>query len=195
MNIVETYDKGHTHLGKDKGAIAKTGQTEGKTAHNIVMRMEQLAQKRGVYPNIINRSGGDCSINNRVNEAAKYTKGLAKHNISVSVHLNASVSGKGKGNEVFAEHNDKYSLKLAEFIVTELDKLNEHRGVKTRPSQINPSKSALGMLNIPNSTNVLVECAFIDSETNEVDTLTEQWQYAEAIDRGIQNYREWVKNN
>ena len=169
------------HGGTDPGAVSKAGQREDRTNLNVANEVVRLLRIDGHQVLQSNPKCVKMELADRVKMASMFSAEL-----SISIHHNA---GGGDGSEVFVEINDLKSNLLGKCILDEFKKINNTRGVKTKPSTKNPNKNYLAMLNIKGCICVLTEFAFMDSKDIEViDTLTDQKLEAKAIVDGVREY-------
>lgn len=153
---------GHTvaidpgHGGLDPGAIGVSGTPEKAYNLDIAQRLAKRLESVGIEVTMTRRTDTFVDLDERVQMAVR-----AGADVFVSVHNNASTSGKGEGTEVFYSPNHRASQRLAELLYDALvDKLSPSgRGVRLRRD--------LRVLRLAPMPAALVEVAFVDNPEEE----------------------------
>ena len=177
------------HGGRDPGAIYKDiyeSPINLEISKNLMQKLEKLGAivyltRTGEYdisnPNAWNKKHSD--LQNRVNLIEK-----SNADLYLSIHLNADVSNKWKGAQVFFDDINPKNKILAEHLQTSFKKnLNSNRKVK----EISTYYMYRRIKNVP---GVLVEVGFL-TNTNERYLLQKksyQDKISEAIISGIINF-------
>ncbi len=148
-------DCGHTLSGADRGASGIGGREEVRT-REIGKALNDLLVRQG-------HSIVDCTLDNAnsVGESLAYRVNKANNNnvdIYISIHLNA-YNGEARGIETHVYNNcSNVSLDYAHKVQQELCKLGYiDRGVK---------KGNLYVVKNTNAPAILVECGFIDNQSD-----------------------------
>lgn len=162
------------HGGKDPGAKGK-GITEAKINYNVGMKLKELLEKDG-HTVIMTRKGHEyveLLTHSRISNTAKA-------DLFISIHHNA---GGGDGFEIIYKMNCPKSLALAQAVEKEFKKLNNERRIYCKGGTKNPNTDYYSVLRNTKAPAIITEFAFLDNPKDvlEVDTLTEQWEQAEAI--------------
>lgn len=165
---------GH-RLGIDNGG-GHNGQTEAKTNINVAVRVAENLRLKG---HKVKTTHDDPKL--KLLKASDLSAWASKQGFdySISIHQNDSANETAEGSETLWNGVDKEALKVAESVQAELAKLgSKNRGIKARPD--------LAMLKIKWCHCILTEGAFMTRADNKrIDTLTEQWQQADAISNGF----------
>jgi N-acetylmuramoyl-L-alanine amidase len=171
------------HGGKDPGAHGG-GMLEKKVNWNVAMKLRDLLLMEGYI--VVTTRSGDYFI-----DLSPRTDIInrEKPDLFVSIHHNA---GGGDGYDIIYQTDPKYtdkSRRLGLAISEEFLLLNNKHKVFTKPATHNPKEDWYTVLAKSNVPGVITEFAFLDSkDVEEVDTLMEQWQEAEAIFKGIKKF-------
>ena len=157
---------------------------DGKVACGAIGLIKESTEARKVKDEVIRllQSLGhtvyDCTEENGKNQSDILTKIVKKCNahavdIDVSIHFNA---GGGKGTEVYVYSTNSGSKSYAQNVVNAISGLGfANRGVKTNPN--------LYVLKHTSSPAILIECCFVDSQTDV--NLYNYKTMAQAIVKGI----------
>ncbi len=171
------------HGGSDPGASGKWMQ-EKKINYNVGKKLKALLEEAGHTVVMTRKEDEYVGLSARADIA-----NAAGAEIMVSIHHNA---GGGDGFEIIHQIDPALtaeSKRLAELIGAQFRALNNQRRIFFRRGTKNPSDDYHTVLARAKMPAVITEFAFLDtSDVEEVDTLTEQWEQAEAIFRAIVGY-------
>ena len=159
------------HGGKDCGAVGKTGLKESHVNANVAKKIQTYLKDKGI----------DCVVFQQKNSLNEVIDFANKNNFDygISIHCNASTNREANGVETLYYPTSKKGKELARVIQDELveqTKLKD-RGIKER--------SDLGFLRKTKCPCVLVECAFISNDKEEMMLKNDYAIFAQAITRGI----------
>ena len=179
-------DAGHNNSGWDTGA-AGFGLREQDITWEIAQKCGAILQNNGIEvkysrPNKTDNLGTDnaSALSARVKLSDAW-----KADYFISIHCNA---GGGTGTEVWIYETGTVAEKLAQVIDKKIvQRLDLHdRGVKT--------STTLYVLKNGNCPSVLVETAFIDTQSDNEMLQNRQQDFAQAIAAGIMEYINWHGN-
>lgn len=168
------------HGGSDPGA-SKNGIIEKNVNLDIALAMKSELEKYGVVVGISRVKDENDDIGEEIREANAF-----KPNIAIDVHTNA---GGGKGFEVLVQTNKfaQYSNQLASLIEKEVKAIGQlSRGIKTRKNS--DGTDYFGFLRQVQCPSIITECAFVDGDSDKIDTLDERKYFGKAYARGVLKY-------
>lgn len=175
------------HGGSDSGAVnPKTKQREDRTNYNVVLFLAAMLTEAGHEVELLRkRHGESVSLSERMERIKS-----ARPNLVVSVHHNASGSGKASGGEVLAQLNNKSSTLLAGLIGEEWAKIGQNIRPIVYKKNSSGTADYYGILRAAAGVNcpaVITEYAFIDNDADltRINTYIKQKAEADAIYKAI----------
>ena len=163
------------HGGHDPGAINyKTGQEEAPLNLDIALRVKRLLELKG-YKVVMTRSMHGQYIDLLDRTLVASNNGNCE--LYLSIHSNASGTHEANGFESWYKTNDYTSYQIGNDIANEVCGLTNqtNRGSKNKKLYIDYS----------NKPAVLVECGFIDNDSDLMVLTTKQDDIAVGIVKGI----------
>jgi N-acetylmuramoyl-L-alanine amidase len=196
--VVSHYEKGHIvmldpgHGGYDPGAITKQGVYEKSINLQIAQKVKEMLSPSGIKVFLTREEDIDyvpdgvkgkttkkhIDLNCRI-EMAKEVNA----DIFVSLHVNATETGKQSGAETFYHYQSEPGKRLAELIQQELIKIPGMNRRIAKPGDFYIIKNS-------SMPAVMVEMGYLSS-LKEQKKLQQSWyqeQLARAIAKGIANY-------
>lgn len=187
---VVVIDPGHG--GYDPGAITSQGIYEKNVNLQMAKKIRELLKPAGIEVKLTRDEDEDyvpdgvrgkvtkkqIDLNHRINLAAQ-----AKADLFVSIHLNATESGRNSGAETFYHYKSGEGKKLAEGIQEELIKIPGMNRRIAKPGDFYIIKNT-------SMPAVIVELGYI-SNPKEQKKLVQSWyqdQLAKAVAKGIAKY-------
>lgn len=159
------------HGGSDSGAVSKNGTKEKDITRIVAMFLCAILIERGYNVEFFQQ-------NKSVNEVAEMAN-KTSCSMVISIHCNSAKNTKAKGVEVLYYPNSGTGKKLAENISYEISRAMKlvNRGAKDRDN--------LAVINNTKAPAVIVECAFLSNEDEEILLKNEPYYFASAIAEGI----------
>ena len=165
------------HGGTDSGAIGN-GFKEKDLNLSIALACNTILANHGVTVMMSRIKDENDTISEEINECNAFEPDFA-----IDIHNNA---GGGDGAECFYHHNGGKGKLLAENVLNEIVKTGQNsRGIKTR---VNSSgKDYYAFIRETIAPAIIVECAFIDNETDiqVLNTQDKQYNMGVALAKGI----------
>ena len=168
------------HGGYDSGAVGN-GFKEKDLTLSIGKYCNERLKQYGIETKISRTTDCDSSINSKVAASNAF-----KADVCMDIHINA---GGGDGSEVYYSHVSPNGKKLAQSIVDATLAIRQNtRGIKTRVDD--DGTDYFGMIRMTDAPAVLVECAFIDNETDIqiINTEAKRKVFGYAIADGVAKY-------
>lgn len=168
------------HGGYDSGAVGN-GFKEKDLTLSIGKYCNERLKQYGIETKISRTTDCDSSIKSKVAASNAF-----KADVCMDIHINA---GGGDGSEVYYSHVSSNGKKLAQSIVdATLDIRQNTRGIKVRLDK--DGTDYYGMIRETDAPAVLVECAFIDNETDIqiINTEAKRKVFGYAIADGVAKY-------
>lgn len=165
------------HGGDDPGAVAN-GFREKDLNLEIAKACRDELIRHGVEVKMDRETDVELSMSATVNMCNAFNPDLA-----LDIHNNA---GGGDGAEVFYTVGGGTGKTLAVNILDEIVKIGQNsRGAKTRKNS--SGGDYYGFIRMTNPPAVIVECAFVDNQTDMqiIDTAAERVKMGQAIARGV----------
>ncbi len=160
------------HGGSDPGACAY-GMKEKDINLQILLACNEVLVRHGVATVLSRTTDENDPVAQEVKEA-----NASGANIAVSFHTNA---GGGDGSESYYYPTDNNGKRLAQLCEKYTQAIGQNsRGVK--------NGKHLYFINSTKMTAVLCECAFIDNDTDMIDTVAEQKAFGVAYAKAILEY-------
>jgi N-acetylmuramoyl-L-alanine amidase len=196
--VVSHSEKGYIvmldpgHGGYDPGAITKQGVYEKSINLQVAQKVKEMLSPSGIKVFLTREEDIDhvpdgvrgkstkkqIDLNRRIELANE-----ANADIFVSLHVNATVTGKQSGSETFYHYQSESGKKLAELIQQELIKIPGMNRRIAKPGDFYIIKNT-------SMPAVIVEVGYLSS-VKEQEKLQQSWyqdQLARAIAKGIANY-------
>ncbi len=182
------------HGGYDPGAVSSKGIYEKAINLQIAQKIKEMFGPSGIevlltreedldyVPNGVKGKATrkQIDLNHRIEMATQ-----AKADILVSLHVNATVTGRNSGAETFYHYKSQSGKRLAELIQQELIKITGMNRRIAKPGDFYIIKNS-------NMPTVIVEVGYLSSQ-KEQKKLQQTWyqeQLSRAIAKGIANYFE-----
>lgn len=165
------------HGGPDSGAVAN-GWKEKDLNLSVAIACRDYLTGYGVEVKMSRTKDESDALQEEIKECNNYAPDLA-----IDIHNNA---GGGDGAEVFHHYGGGKGQTLAKNILDEIVKIGQNsRGIKTRTNSA--GKDYYGFIREITAPAVIVECAFVDNQTDIqiIDTAAEQKKMGIAIAKGI----------
>ena len=165
------------HGGTDSGAIGN-GFKEKDLNLSIALACNEVLVNHGVTVMMSRHKDENDTISDEIKECNNF-----KPDFAIDIHNNA---GGGDGAECFYHHKGGKGKTLAENVLAEIVKTGQNsRGIKTR---VNSSgKDYYAFIRETTAPVIIIECAFIDNNTDIkiLDTQQKQSAMGVAIAKGI----------
>lgn len=198
--VISYSEKGHIvmldpgHGGYDPGAITKQGVYEKMINLQVAQKVKEMLSPSGIKVFLTREEDIDLvpegvkgkttrkqfDLNRRIELANEVNA-----DIFVSLHVNATETGKQSGSETFYHYKSESGKKLAELIQQELIKIPGMNRRIAKPGDFYIIKNT-------SMPAVIVEVGYLSS-MKEQEKLQQSWyqdQLARAIAKGIANYFE-----
>ena len=165
------------HGGSDPGAVAN-GIKEKDLNLAIALACNEELIRHGVTVQLSRTRDEDDSLSEEIKECNAFSPDLA-----VDIHNNA---GGGDGAECYYHYGGGLSKTAAENILAEIVKIGQNsRGAKIRKGS--DGRDYYGFIRETKAPAVIIECAFVDNQTDiaVIDTAAEQSAMGIAVAKGI----------
>lgn len=165
------------HGGSDPGAVSNNTKEKNLNL-SIALACRDLLEAHGVTVKMSREKDENDTLGEEIKECNVFSPDLA-----VDIHNNA---GGGDGAEVYHHYGGGTGKVLAENILAEIVNVGQNsRGAKTRKNS--QGKDYYGFIRETSCPAVIVECAFVDNDT-DIKILSSEGQrklMGEAIAKGI----------
>lgn len=177
------------HGGYDVGTISSAGVFEKDVTLKIALKVGRLLEKdniKVVYTRKNDTVSWPSNTKADLKERVKISN-EAKADLFVSIHANSNTNTSYKGVEAWCRAPNTEGEKLARNIQKELANYNytTDRGIKYE------TEGSLAVFKLNNATSTLVELGFLSNSSDAEFITSESGQdkCAEAIEKGILNYK------
>ena len=167
------------HGGKDPGAVAN-GFREKDLNLSVAKAVHAELCRHGVETKMSRTDDAGDSLDDRVKTCNAY---LGSDGLAVDIHHNA---GGGDGAEAYYHYKGGTSKTCAENILAEIAKIGQNsRGAKIKKGS--DGRDYYGFIRETRPPAVIVECAFLDNETDVqiVDSEEKRTTMGKAVAKGI----------